>query len=61
MDNRAEHQSVRDKSTLRDYLRGLPRVGTPEEEADKASERIIGDLKKGRQNARALSLRRKRK
>jgi hypothetical protein len=61
MDNRAQRQTVRDKSSLLDYLRGIPRIGTPEEEADKASERIIGDLKKERQTARAVSSGRKKK
>ncbi len=60
MEHRSEHRAIRIRRTVLDYLRGTRAVGSPEEEADKASGRIIGKLQKERESARE-EIRRKRR
>lgn len=52
MKNRIENRAVRARRTVLDYFRGSGAVGSPEEEAEKASERIIRKLHRERESAR---------
>ena len=60
MKNRAEQRAFNKRQAVLDFVRGSISVGSPEEEADKASARIIDELQKEREEARRKQPFRKR-